>query len=719
MTEPILSPNSGRPVPRVDGRLKVTGEARYAADHPTDDVAFGVLICSTVARGVVTGIDVADAEAHPQVIRVITDFSGVTVPFDPRQVAFFGQPIAVVVAETLEAANHAANVVVPAYQQEPQVADIDAPDAVLEPSETNTDYVRGNPEATLAAAAVVSDHRFIIERNYHNPMELPATIASWDGDRLTVWDKVQGINSAQEAYAEAFGLDVNAVRVISPFVGGAFGSAGSTWPHQIMTAFAAREVDRPVKLVLSRKQMYSGIGFRATSRQRMAIAADRTGRISTIIHEAHVENSRYEGYQDPLIRGPRSLYGAPNMRSTYRVAQLDINAPTYMRGPGYVSSAFALESAVDDVAHQLNMDPIALRLRNEPARDLPTDLPFSTRRMADCFRRGADVFGWARRTPPRASRDGDSLVGLGTAAACYHTVRMASDASARVNADGTADVASATSDMGPGTYTSMTQVAADGLGMSMSRVRFILGDSVLPKAPSHFGSLTMASVGSAVSAATMMLRDRFIRTAVVDPGSPLSGLAPGDVVVNDGRMSAAADSSRGETYQDLLRRRGWAYLDTAESWSPGDTDDRYSIYAYGAVFAEVAVDEMLGRVRVRRMHACYDAGRVINPRLAHSQAIGGMVGGIGMALLETGDVDFRDGRVVNANMADYLVPVNGDILALDAEFLPAEDTIADPIGVKGLGEVVMVGVPAAIANAVFNATGRRITELPITLESQL
>lgn len=408
------------------------------------------------------------------------------------------------------------------------------------------------------------------------------------------------------------------------------------------------------------------------------------------------------------------------MRSTYRVVPLDVNLPTYMRGPGATTGTFALETTMDELAHRLDIDPVELRLRNEPDHDQTSGNPFSTRRLPDCLRNGASDFGWTTRNPlPRAVRDGQWLVGMGMAAAGYHTSRSESDALARVNADGTADIASATSDMGPGTYTSMTQVAADALGLSMPRVRFVLGDSRLPNAPSHSGSRTMASVGSAVFTASTMLRDRFIRTAVVDPRSPLSGARPEDVTVADGRMSLRSEPGRGETYQDLLRRRGWPSLDSTQTWSPGDTDKHYSMYAYGAVFAEVAVDEALGMVRVRRISACYDAGRVINPKLAHSQAIGGMVAGIGMALLEGAELDYRDGRVVNANMSDYLVPVNADVPALDATFLPAEDTIADPIGVKGLGELVIVGVPAAIANAVFNATGKRSTDLPIRLESLL
>ncbi len=510
------------------------------------------------------------------------------------------------------------------------------------------------------------------------------------------------------------------VRVISPFVGGAFGSAGQIWPHQLLASFAARQMRRPVKLVLTRKQTYAGIGYRPTSRQRLAIGADRSGRISVIVHDGRTETARYATYEDGLTASPKFMYTSPNMRSTYRVVPLDVNLPTYMRGPGAVTGTFALESAMDDLAHRLAMDPIELRLRNEPDRDQTDGLPFSTRRLTECLRQGAATFGWSRRNPaPRAVRDGDRLVGIGMAAAGYHTSRSASDALARVNADGTVDVQSATSDMGPGTYTSMSQVAADALGLPVERIRFALGDSRYPNAPSHSGSRTMASVGSAVFTVGNMLRDRMIRLSVTDPGSPLNAVAPQDVTVVDGRMSVAQDPGRGETYQDLLRRRGWPSLDSTQTWSPDDADKRFSMYAYGAVFAEVAVDEALGFVRVRRIYACYDAGRVVNPKLAHSQAIGGMVGGIGMALLEGTDLDGRDGRIVNANMSDYLVPVNADVPSLDAAFLPAEDTVADPIGVKGLGEIVIVGVPAAIANAVFNATGKRVTDLPIRLENLL
>jgi xanthine dehydrogenase YagR molybdenum-binding subunit len=722
MTHPVQAAAAvtGQPMSRVDGRQKVTGAARYAADNPITDVLYAALVCSTVARGAVQRIDGSAAVKDDDVVAVIDDFHGVSLPFDPVQVAFFGQPIAVVVAKTLEAAVHGASRVSVRYDGTAQITDIDSPAAKPQPGQRQTDYTRGDPDGALAKAAVVSDLRYSIVRYNHNPMELPSTIAAWQGDELTVWDKAQGINNAQTAYGKAFGIPPERVRVICPFIGGAFGSAGGTWPHQIMAAFAAKQVRRPVKLVMTRKQMYNGIGYRPASRQRLAIGADRAGTIAAIVHEGHTESARYQLFEDSITGPAKFLYDSHNMRSTYRVVPLDVNVGCPMRGPGATPGAFVLESGVDDLAHRLGLDPIELRLRNQPDRDQTNGLPFSTPRLADCLRQGATAFGWARRNPvPRSTREGNELIGIGMAAAGYHTNRSEADALVRINADGTADVYSATCDMGPGTYTSMTQVAADALGIPMPRVRFSLGDSKFPKAPSHSGSRTMASVGSAVFVTANSLRDRFIRTAVVDPGSPLVGAAPQSVSVADGRMFAGNDPARGETYQDLLRRRGWPSLDTHQTWTPDDADKRFSMYAYGAVFAEVGVDESLGRVRIRRIFGCYDGGRIINPRLAHSQAIGAMVMGIGMALLEGTQLDYRDGRVVNANMSDYLVPVNADVPALDAMFLDGEDKIADPIGVKGLGELVIVAVPPAIANAVFNATGKRVTDLPITLDKLL
>jgi len=707
----------GQPMSRIDGPLKVTGRATYAADHDVPGLVHAVVVSSTVTRATITSLGTGKATSAPGVLKVLTSFDGVKLAYPAGQVNYFGQPVAVVLATTLEQAEHGASLVEVAYAPQPALTDMDDPRAAEQAAPRTPDYSRGDPDAALHAAPTVLDETYTIIRENHNPMELPSTIAAWEGTKLTVWDKTQWVQGTARSLATALGIPAEDVRVISPFVGGAFGSAGMTWPHQMLAAFAARQMQRPVKLVLTRRQMYSGIGYRPTSRQRLAIGATADGTLTSIVHEARSENARYQTYEDSIATLPRFLYSSPNMRSRYRLVPLDVHLPTYMRGPGAVTGAFALESMMDELAHRLNMDPIQLRLRNEPATDQFANLPFSTRGLAQCYQGGAQSFGWSQRNPtPRARQEGPLLIGMGMAAAAYHTGRSPASAMARINADGTAVVASATSDMGPGTYTSMTQVAADALGLPTARITFQLGDSTLPQAPIHAGSHTMASVGSAVFTACNALRDSFVRTAVVDPASPLYQATPQAISVRDGSLFVTNSPPRSETYQQILARRGRPSMDTQQSWTPGDAPEQFSAYAYGAVFAEVSVDEQLGLVRIRRLHATYDAGQVVSPKLAHSQALSGMVAGIGMALLEGTRIDHRDGRIVNANMADYLVPINADVPELDATFLPASDQQADPIGVKGLGELVIVGVPAAIANAVFNATGKRIRDLPITLD---
>jgi len=725
----------GQPMSRVDGPLKVTGRATYTAEHPVPGVVYGVIVSGAVRRAGAASVGTDRALAAPGVLRVLTDLRGVKLGYPTDQVNFFGQALAIVLADTLEQAEHGASLVevrslveVPEVPEVPAVSavsavpqpgssDMDAPNAARHPSAETPDYRRGDPDGALRSAHTVLDHTFTIARNYHNPMEPPSTIAQWDGDRLTLWDKTQWVQGDARNVATALGVPPENVRVICPFLGGAFGSAGRTWPHVILTAFAARELGRPVKLVLTRRQMYTGIGYRPTSRQRFRLGSTEAGVITAIVHEGSSETARYTDYDDAGVELPQFLYGGPHMRSSYQLVPLDVHAPTFMRGPGTVTGAFALESTMDDLAHQLGVDPIELRLRNEPTVNAFNNLPFSTRRLAECYQLGAQRFGWSGRQPtPRTQREGNLLIGMGMAAAAHSNNRTSATAMASINADGTALVASATADMGPGTYTAMTQIASQVLGLPTNRVTFALGDSTLPTAPMHSGSKTLASVGSAVYTACHALRDSFARIAVVDPASPLYGAAPEAVSVQDGLLSVAG---RSESYQQILRRRGRPRMDTQQSWGPGDFNQHFSSYAYGAIFAEVSVDEQLGMARVRRIFAAYDIGRVINPKLAHSQALSGMVAGIGMALLEGGVIDHRDGRIVNANMADYLVPINADVPELDAAFLDGEEPTADPIGIKGLAELVMVGIPAAIANAVFNATGKRVTDLPITLDKLL
>ncbi|WEH13256.1 xanthine dehydrogenase family protein molybdopterin-binding subunit [Streptomyces sp. VNUA24] len=576
----------GAPLSRVDGRLKVTGQAKYAADHALHGVVHAVVVDSAVARGRVTGIDTRAAEAQPGVLGVISH--------------------------------------------------LDRPELVY----------RDNPGAWLDPPV---------------------------GERLHVF---------QDDTVRFFGQPVAVV-----------------------------------KLVLTRRQLYYGVGYRPAYEYRLGLGSTRGGRLTAAVHHIRAETSSYENYGEGVMIPGQMFYATPHVRQTYRTVPLDVNTPTFMRGPGYSTAAFALESGLDELAHELGIDPIELRLRNEPQEDPSNGLPFSTRRLRECLRAGARAFRWSGRDPrPRSRQEGDWLIGTGMAGGVYDTLRMQSAARVRLDADGTALVQASTSDMGPGTYTSITQVAADALGLTMRTVRFELGDSTFPVSPPHGGSQTMAGVGSAVQDGCDRLRRQAIGLAVGDERSPLHGVDAGDVVVRAGRMHVKGDPARGETYRQLLARNGRTHLEVTGTFTPTG-DDRFSMYAYSAVFAEVAVDRRLGLVRMRRMLGVYDVGRIISPKLADSQALGAMVGGIGQALLEHTAVDHRDGRVVNADLAAYLVPVNADVPDLKAMFLDGEDLHADPLGVKGLGEIVKVGVAPAIANAVFHATGKRVRELPLTAEA--
>ncbi|WP_405892397.1 xanthine dehydrogenase family protein molybdopterin-binding subunit [Streptomyces sp. NBC_00104] len=720
----------GAPLSRVDGRLKVTGQAKYAADHDPEGVVHAVVVDSTVALGRITGIDTRAALAQSGVLTVISHLNAPTLAyrdnpggynppgrrlraFQDDQILFHGQPVAVVVATTLEVAQHAADLVEIEYDSRRPTTDMNGSPA----GGTPQNYARGDA-AALDSAAVRMEATYRLARNHHNAMEPHATVARWYGDKLTVWDKTQWVQGTRNELAAVFGIPQDSVRVLSPFVGGAFGNASRVWPQTTIAALAARETGRPVKLALTREQLYFHVGYRPTYEYRVRMGSDRRGRVTAMIHDLRSETSRYETHGEPILSLGQMLYDTPNVRMTQQSVPLDVNTPTWMRGPGYSTASYAVESAMDELAYELGVDPIELRLRNEPEQDPSDGLPFSTRRLRECLATGAREFGWNRRNPrPRSTHDGDWLIGTGMAAGAYHTRRDPAQASVRLDADGTALVQSAASDMGPGTYTSMTQVAADALGLTMRNVTFRLGDSLMPPAPLQGGSKTMASVGSAVQDGCDKLRRQAIKLAVEDEESPLYGVDPADVVVRGGRLHVKDNPVRGETYRQLLARNNRGRLEANGSYAPGEEVERFSTHAYCATFAEVAVDRRLGLVRVRRMLGVYDVGRVISPKLADSQALGAMVGGIGTALLEHTVTDHRDGRIVNANLADYLVPVNADIPDLRAVYLEGEDTEADPLGVKGLGEVVQVGVAPAVANAVFHATGRRIRELPITAEA--
>lgn len=699
----------GKPISRVDGRQKVTGGATYAAEFDVPGQVHAAVVRSTIASGRIASIDGAAAERAPGVLAVVTHRNAPRLAYRPHKggpdpatgerlhvlqddrVNHQGQPIALMIAETLEQAVHAAQLVQVTYRRETGTVDITGIKPVLptgEPSEWETQ--RGDPEGALASAEVKVDQTYVIPRENHNPIEMHATIAAWEGDRLTLWDKTQWVGGVAEEIAAVFGIPAENIRVVSPFVGGAFGSGLRAWPHVTLAALGARVAGRPVKLMLSRREMYYGTGFRPHTIQRVALGATRDGRLAAIVHDAHQETSSYEEYTEALLDASRILHSCPNVHTRHRLAPMNVHTPTWMRAPGEASGIFGLECAMDELAVALNIDPVELRLRNEPEQDESKKLPFSSRSTRECYRVGAERFGWSRRNAkPRSMRDGRLLIGWGMASATYPMNFSPASALAKLLPDGTAEIASAASDMGPGTWTSMTQVAADALGLPIERVKFRLGDSRLPKTPPHGGSMTMASVGSAVQAACRKARE--------------------EAIARGGTNDLA----------EAMRRIGQAVEASADS-TPSDASQRFSMHAFGAVFTEVAVDPDLGETRVRRIVGAYGAGRIVNPKTSRSQCIGGMIGGIGMALMEHSVVDRRNGRVTNANFAEYAVPVHADAPpVMDVIFVDEHDPHVNPLGVKGLGEIAIVGVASAITSAVFHATGRRIRELPVTLEKLL
>jgi len=679
------------------------------------NLAHGSIVRSTIASGRVTLIDSTAAEKAPGVIAVLTyrnapklayrERHGMTDPslgerlhvLQDDRVNHQGHPIALVIADTLEQAGYAATLVRVTYAPDAGATDIGKVALIL-PTQDQTDQgstlpsdtQRGDPERALASAEVKTDQTYVIPRENHNPIEMHATIAAWDGDRLTLWDKSQWVDGVADEIAAVFGIAAGNVRVVSPFVGGAFGSGLRAWSHVTLAALGARVAGRPVKVMLSRREMYYGTGYRPHTIQRVVLGASRDGRLAAIIHNAYHETSGYEEYTEALLNATRFLHSCSNVYTRDRLARLNVHTPTWMRAPGEASGVFALECAMDELAVALSLDPIELRLRNEPEQDEFKKLPFSSRSTRECYRVAAERFGWSRRGPePRSMRDGRLLIGWGMATATYPTNFAPASAMARLLPDGTAEVASATSDIGPGTWTSMTQVAADALGLPIERVKFTLGDTRLPATPPQGGSMTVASVGSAVQAACRKVRE--------------------DALARGGANDLA----------EAMRRIGQP-IEAAVDSKPGDASQRFSMHAFGAVFAEVAVDPDLGQTRVRRIVGAYGAGRIINPKTSRSQCIGGMIGGIGMALMEHSVVDVRNGRVANGNLAEYAVPVHADAPpVMDVTFVDENDPHVNPLGVKGLGEIAIVGVASAIANAIFHATGKRIRELPITPDKLL
>jgi xanthine dehydrogenase YagR molybdenum-binding subunit len=733
----------GKEMSRVDGVAKVTGKAKYAAEFQVPNLAYGFIVLSTVTKGTITAIDTREAAASPGVIRVLTHLNapklgpGSTEEAPPRgnqeekdksfralqsdRIFFNRQPVALVVAETYEQARYASRLVKVSYNTEKHVTDTEAVrERARVPSQGRPPKPRGNPEAAMKSAPVKIEAEYRIPIEHHNPMEPHGAIAVWQGDKLTIFDKTQEVYNVREHLASRLGVPEENITVVSPFVGGAFGSSLRPNYYPSLTAMAARELRRPVKVVYTRTQMFSGHGYRPYTIQKVALGADRSGKLSAMIHEVVHNTSSFEDFSDGTTNFTRQVYACPNLYAPVKITGTDLNTPTWMRAPGAVSGMFALECAMDELAYALKIDPLELRLANYAEVDPESGKPWSSKALRECYRLGAEKFGWKdRKHEPRSMRDGRSLVGWGMATGVWGAFQRPANARITLSADGTAHVVSATSDIGPGTYTVMTMIAAEYLGLTPEQVRFELGDTRFPRAPSQGGSQTTSSVGSAVYGAALAVGARLLSLANQAADSPLKAAAASDVEMLDGRLRLKSDPSRFVSVSEVMRRNGLTEITETFESKPSKEREKYALLAHGAQFVEVTVDPDLGIVRVTRAIEVTACGKIINPKASHSQEIGGVVWGIGMALQEATEIDHRYGRIMNPNLQHYHVPVNADVHRIETMFVEEDDTIVNPLGVKGMGELGMVGIPAAIANAVFHATGRRIRELPITPDKLL
>jgi xanthine dehydrogenase YagR molybdenum-binding subunit len=726
---------------RVDARAKVTGGAPYAAEIAVANVAHAVIVGSTAPLGRIAGLDVAAASRSPGVLHILTHENAPRLPLvhsgsgpplgqtlqllQDDQIHYADQPVALVVADTLENACSAAELVSVRYQTRAPLTDLEGsassayapPELVRGP----TDSSRGDFESAFARAPVRIEATYRTPVQNHNPMEMHATIAVWQGpDRVTIYDSTQGIFNVRKTIAAAFGIPADRVRVIALYVGGGFGCKGRPWSHVTLAAMAASALGRPVKLMVTRPQMFALVGHRPPTVQRVSLGADRGGRLLAVRHDLLSETSRFDDFAEPSATVSRMLYASPNARTSHRIVRLDVPTPTFMRAPGESTGSYAIETAMDELSYALDLDPLALRLRNYAERDPESGKPWSSKSLLACYHEAAAKFGWSRRpSRVRARRQGHRLVGWGMATATYPAGQSPASAIARVRADGTALVQSGSQDIGTGTYTIMAQIAADGLGLPMERVKFELGDTNFPEAPLSAGSRTTSSVGSAVKMAALGARQKMIALAVADLQSPLHGLADKEVEVREGILRATGEPAKRDDYGSILRRAGKPEISAEVTTKEHADRKHYALHAFGAQMVEVEVDEDLGEVRVTRMVGAFAGGKVMNALTARSQLLGGMVWGIGFALMEATVRDSRTGRAATRDLADYHVPVNADVPAIDVIMIDEDDPHVNDVGAKGLGEIGITGSVAAIGNAVYHATGRRVRDLPITPDKLL
>jgi xanthine dehydrogenase YagR molybdenum-binding subunit len=733
--------NIGQPLTRRDGILKVTGAARYAADNHPAGMLYAVLAVSSIARGRVAFLDVAAAKAHPGVVEVMTpankpplaeDPDAKTNPFMFRldtlqndRVRYAHQPIAVVIAETLEAATEGAALLSPRYETEPARVGLDATEGFVPPSVrlgNPAEAHHGDVDAGLAAASKQIEATYETPAQYHNPMEPHAIVAAWDGDRLLIDTPSQGLAMAQGRIAGLFGISPEQVHIRSPFLGGGFGCKGFITGPQVLGIMAARMTGRPVKLVLRREQMFGPVGHRPPTRQTLRVGADSDGRLTAIDHHTKTATSAYDDFFEPASEISHTLYASPAVATSHEAVRIDTGTPLFMRAPGEATGSVALESAIDEMAETCGIDPLAFRLKNYAEVEPISGKPFSSKALRDCYTQGAARFGWQRRPlAPRRMRDPDGLlVGWGLGTATFPALMFQAQARATLRQDGGGVMEIGAHDMGQGAWTALAQIAADSLALDIDQIDFRSGTSDLPDGGIAGGSAHTATAGMAIHDAGAKVIARLADLATSDQRSPLFGAGNAGVIARGGRLFRRDDESRSESYADILGRAGLAQID-AQGQSAGDAvaQTAYAMHAHGAVFAEVKVDPELGQIRVTRLVGAFAAGRIINPRMVESQLYGGMIWGVSFALHEHAVMDPRTGRPMNPNLGEYHIPVNADVPSLEAILVEERDPHVNALGIKGVGEIGITGTAGAIANAVWHATGIRVREFPITLDRLL
>jgi len=726
---------------RVDGIDKVTGKATYSAEHKLPGMTYAVFVCSTIANGTIKNMSIAKAKNAPGVLDVIYYQNCPPVPgynpyakdpakkgyewwglkvFADNKVVSNGQPIAMVIADTIERAVHAASLVKTTYTAEPFDADFEKLKTDNSKLKNMNNYKRGDADVYKNAEFFV-EGEFTVPYETHNPMELQATIAVWDGDdKLTVYDKSQGPKSTQSALAGCFNLDQKNVRVITENVGGAFGSALRSWPNVPAACIAAKKLKRPVKLVLTREQMFTMVGYRPYAWQHIAIGAGKDGKLTGITHHAISNTSKYEDFGEGIVNASQFMYACPNVNTSYKLLPLNINTPTWMRGPGPATGCVALECALDELAYKLNIDPIELRMINHTDVNPVNNLPWSSKFLKECYQLGKEKIGWQNRPMvPGSLKDNGMLVGYGMAVGVFGAGRGQASVKGILKSDGTLLLQSAVSDMGPGTSTAMVKIGAELMGIPQGKVAFELGDTDLPPGPTQGGSGSTSAVGTAITAVCNEMKKRLAELAI-EHVSIFKNLNAEAVDYSDGEIFIKADRTKKISFTDLLKQASKPLIEIIKDAERLSAEARkFAMNSFSVHFVKLHVNPVTAVIQLKHIVSTADAGKIIAYNPARSQMVGGAVGGVGMALTEETLIDPRYGRYINSNFADYHVPVHADIPAIDVLFADQPDYIINPMGSKGIGEIALVGVAPAIANAVFNATGKRIRELPITPDKLL